>query len=126
MSWVLVVDDEASVTRLIQLRLEAEGYDVDVAPNGAAALVKLAARDYDVLISDLCMPRLNGQELVEAVRKETRNDALRIFVVSSRPEEDYRSWTLDHPGVVFLEKPLSLRALIARLKAGETVEGASS
>ena len=45
MSWVLVVDDEASVTRLIQLRLEAEGYDVDVAPNGSAALEKLGAID---------------------------------------------------------------------------------
>ncbi len=112
MSWILVVDDEAAVTRLVQLRLENEGYDVEVAPNGAAALEKLAAREYDVLITDLCMPRLGGRELVESVRKETRNESLRIFVLSSRPEDEYRRWTADQPGVVFLEKPVSLNRLV--------------
>ena len=116
MSWILVVDDEAAVTRLVQLRLENEGYDVEVAANGAAALEKLAARDYDVLVTDLCMPQLGGQELVEAVRKQTHNEGLRIFVLSSRPEEEYRRWTEEQPGVTFLEKPVSLNRLVALIQ----------
>ena len=103
MSWVLVVDDEPAVTRLVQQRLEAEGYDVEVAPNGADALEKLAARDYDVLITDLCMPRLNGQDLVETVLIEHRQGE--VFEANLGPRIDLSERRISQRGKI--SKPAS-------------------
>jgi len=123
---VLVADDEAAVTRLIQMRLEGEGYEVDVAPNGEVALDELAKHEYDVLVTDVCMPRMNGQQLVETLRRDERHAALRIFVLSSRPEAEFRSWTEQQQGVTFLEKPVSVNALLQRIReAAEPPEPAA-
>ncbi len=115
MRWILVVDDEPHATRLLKLRLESAGYGVDVAPNGESALEKLNARRYDVLITDICMPQMDGRELCEEVRKHSRNDALFILVLTSRPEDEYRAWTRELRGLEFFEKPVSLRRLIERI-----------
>ena len=126
MKRVLVADDEAAVTRLIQMRLEGEGYEVDVAPNGEVALDELAKHEYDVLVTDVCMPRMNGQQLVETLRRDERHAALRIFVLSSRPEAEFRSWTEQQQGVTFLEKPVSVNALLQRIReAAEPPEPAA-
>ncbi len=114
MKWVLVVDDELHATRLIQRRLESAGYRVEIAPDGVAALAKLEARRYHVLITDLCMPRMGGRELCERMRKLSLGEPL-IFVLTSRPEDEARDWTRDFPNLEFMEKPVSLRRLEERI-----------
>ena len=114
MRWILVVDDEPHATRLIQRRMESTGYRVEVAPDGLAALEKLEARRYDVLITDLRMPRLDGRELCERVRKCSLGEPL-IFVLTSSPEDEHREWTREFPNIEFMEKPVSLRRLVDRV-----------
>ena len=126
MKSILVVDDEPHATRLLKLRLEAVGYRVDLASNGEEALEKIGANSYDALLTDICMPRMTGRELCTEVRKQSANDAMVIFVITSRPEDEYRSWTRDLENLEFFEKPVSIRRLIETigrcLDSGDVME----
>jgi DNA-binding response OmpR family regulator len=120
-SAILVVDDEPAVTRVLQLQLEGAGHQVRVAHDGEQALKMLREEPFDLVITDICMPRMDGRQFCEQVRSERPDGEPLIFVVSSRPEDEYRSWTQDLPNIEFLEKPLSLRRLMTRvaLRLGE-------
>jgi CheY-like chemotaxis protein len=115
MNSILVVDDDPVARRLLKLRLELEGYRVEVACDGKEALDRLEAQSFDCVITDICMPRMTGQELCEAVRKKIPDGGPIIFVVSSRPEDDYREWTSELRDVELMEKPVSLQRLSARV-----------
>src|SRR3954469_11863816 len=66
---ILVVDDEPNVLLTMSAILRQEGYDVDEASNGAQALQALAARRYDLVLTDLNMPQVDGMAVLEAVQK---------------------------------------------------------
>ena len=65
---ILLVDDDAATRRFCQLVLVKLGYDVDVAADGAEGWTALSSREYQLLITDNDMPRLNGSELIRKVR----------------------------------------------------------
>jgi DNA-binding response OmpR family regulator len=111
---ILVVDDEPHSTRLLQRKLTEAGYQVEIAPDGRSAFERLALRRFDVLITDLCMPHLSGRELCLRVRERSLTEPL-IFVLTSRPEDENRAWTRAFPNLEFMEKPVSLRRLLARV-----------
>ena len=67
---ILVVDDEEMLRNLLEKILIKEGYDVDTAADGEKALVKLRENKYNLLITDVKMPRLNGFELLKKVKKD--------------------------------------------------------
>lgn len=115
MASVLVVDDEPHVSRLTKSRLEREGHEVSLAYDGEEALERLAARSFDAMITDVQMPRMNGRELCEAVRKCSENEDLFILVVTSSTESELRRWAEGMPNLEFVEKPVSLNRLAARL-----------
>ena len=66
---VLVVDDEAATRAALQGLLESQGYSVDQAANGAAALERLVELPPDVIVTDLDMPVMNGMQLLQALRE---------------------------------------------------------
>lgn len=66
---ILIVDDDPSIRTLLRLVAERRGYSVDVAADGVEALRLLAERRYDLAIIDLMMPRVNGYELVDGIRR---------------------------------------------------------
>jgi DNA-binding response OmpR family regulator len=67
---ILVVDDEETLRNILVKILTKEGYKVDTAENGEEALEKLRQNQYNLLISDIKMPRLNGFELLKIVKKD--------------------------------------------------------
>ena len=128
MSSILVVDDEPHATRVLKLRLEGAGHDVVMAADGEEALEKMSAEKFEVLVTDICMPRMDGRELCEEVRKKSSNDELYIIILTSRPEDEFRAWTRQLENVEFMEKPISLQRLIARIDeqlAGPSTPGDS-
>ncbi len=115
MKRILVVDDEPFVIRVIRQFLERKGYHVDTAPNGEAALEKIRVQHPDVMITDIQMPRMTGEELCKCIVKEMPLRKFLIFVLTSRTEVEHREWTSNINNLQFLEKPVSLRKLLSSL-----------
>ena len=93
---VMVVDDEPTTRRVVRLALENAGYEVATAGDGAEALKILRDRRFDVLVTDLNMPRMDGRELCEAIAAECAGHEPLIFVLTARPGEGHRTWATRH------------------------------
>jgi DNA-binding NtrC family response regulator len=65
MAHLLVVDDEPSISELLEISFRKEGHKVEVASNGQAAKRRLASQVFDIVISDICMPDMDGVELLQ-------------------------------------------------------------
>lgn len=87
---ILVVDDSITVREVERQLLEQRGYEVDVAVDGLEAWNALRAGRYDLLVSDVDMPRMTGIELVRAVRADTRLRDLPVMIVSYKDREEDR------------------------------------
>jgi len=118
MKRILLVDDEAHVLRVMKLSLERNGYDVDTALSGDVALSMLREQDYHALITDSDMPQMSGRHLCETVRSRHGNSIL-IFVIASASSDDAVTepldWIESEVNMEALEKPVSLRWIVARL-----------
>ncbi len=89
-SKVLVVDDSITVREVERQLLVTHGYDVDVAVDGQDGWHALCQGNYDLLITDVDMPRMNGIQLIEAARRDARFEKLPIVVVSYKDREEDR------------------------------------
>jgi two-component system response regulator PilR (NtrC family) len=86
-SRILVVDDEESLREILSIMLHREGYRVDAAVDGAQAMVRLKDHAYDLVISDIKMPRLNGFELLGHIKERTPDTAVIMITAFSSAEE---------------------------------------
>jgi chemosensory pili system protein ChpA (sensor histidine kinase/response regulator) len=86
---VLLVDDSVSVRKVVGGMLARAGFTVHTAVDGADALEQLGGRPFDVVITDLELPRLNGYELIEAMRRRPATRAVPLIVLSSRTGEKH-------------------------------------
>jgi len=112
---ILLVDDEPTVLRVLRLQLQRAGYEVDTAPNGEVALEKIRVAAPDVLITDIEMPKMTGEELCQAIHAEFPDRRFPIFVATSLTGMRHREWTRGFVLLDFLEKPLSARKLLVTL-----------
>lgn len=113
MKRVLIVDDHAPVIRVLRLGLEEAGFEVDAASNGSECLVKLCNGAPDFLVTDIDMPRMTGKELCLAIEEQFPGRTFPIVVLTSRTELEHRNWTRDIDNLEFMEKPVSVRRLVA-------------
>ena len=114
---ILITDDEPMVLRVLRLQLENAGYTVETAPNGKVALERIMANAPDALVTDIEMPQMSGEELCKQLQEHMSERVFPIFVVTSLTALRHRNWSKNIDNVHFLEKPLSAKKLIARLKA---------
>lgn len=124
MKRVMIVDDHAPVLRVLRLGIEEAGFEVDTATNGSECLVKLCNAVPDFLITDIDMPRMSGKELCLAIEEQFPERTFPIVVLTSRTELEHRDWTRDIDNLEFMEKPVSVRRLVAFIRRclnGETV-----
>jgi len=105
---ILVVDDEPAIAQLVADVLETEGYEVETAANGLVALEKLEARDYDLILSDLRMPHLDGIGLYREIERRWPTRLARmLFFSGSTTMPEYESF-LAETAVPILLKPFAL------------------
>ena len=114
MSRVLVVDDEAGLRKVVRDALEQAGHEVETASNGEEALALCAERDFDLIITDLAMPRGDGLHLVREVRKTS---LVPILVLTVRGEEREKVKLLDAGADDYMTKPFGVAELLARARA---------
>jgi len=109
---ILVVDDDPLVTQLIVDTLTGDGYGVDSAPNGVEALEKIQHQRYDLILSDLHMPQLNGVGLYLALTQQSDRLSERIiFLTGSTGSSELHSF-LKETGLPVLHKPFALVELL--------------
>jgi DNA-binding response OmpR family regulator len=115
MKRILIVDDEPHVIRILKLSLSKAGYDVADAANGLQAIDSISQTPPDVLITDIDMPLMNGKELCMHIEKTLPERDFIIYVLTSRADNEHRIWTSTIANLEFLEKPVSIRKLVADL-----------
>ena len=110
--WVLVVDDENIIAQLIADVLGGEGFEVDTAPHGLAALDRLANRTYDAILSDLRMPELDGLGLFREIEQRYPELLRRfVFITGTSEHTDYQGF-IDDVKVPVLTKPFDMMNLL--------------
>lgn len=84
---ILVVDDEPNIVRLIQVNLERQGYQVEIANNGQQALDKIRASRPDLLVSDVMMPEMDGFELLSNIRRDAALETLPVIMLTAKAQD---------------------------------------
>ncbi|MGE4279408.1 MAG: response regulator [Magnetospirillum sp.] len=111
---ILVVDDEPQIRKFLRISLGANGYDVLEAETGAAGIEAARAQAPDLLVLDLGLPDLDGQEVVSAVREFS---AMPIIILSVRADEFDKVEALDRGANDYVVKPFGIAELMARVRA---------
>jgi two-component system, OmpR family, KDP operon response regulator KdpE len=111
---ILIVDDEAQITRVLRAAFAAQGYDVRIANDPEEALRLFEDWAPDLIITDLMMPGLSGIEVCKAVRQVASTP---IIVLSVRDQERSKIEALDAGADDFVTKPFSTQELLARVRA---------
>jgi two-component system KDP operon response regulator KdpE len=111
---ILVVDDEAQITRVLKTTLSAQGYAIRTAADGMQALLEMKTWAPDLIITDLRMPNMDGLELCRQVRSQSR---IPIIVLSVKGEETIKVEALDAGADDYVTKPFSVKELLARVRA---------
>ena len=106
---ILVADDDALIRKYIEITLSASGHEVSVAVDGLDAREQLETETFDLLITDLMMPRLSGEELIAGAVED--HPDLAILVVSAKASYDPPAREEGLPGIGFLQKPVRATAL---------------
>jgi two-component system, OmpR family, response regulator MprA len=112
---ILVVDDDRAVRESLRRSLAFNGYDVDLAIDGAHALERVAAARPDALVLDVMMPKVGGLETCRRLR--AAGDDVAILVLTARDSVADRVAGLDAGADDYLVKPFALEELLARLRA---------
>ncbi len=112
---ILVVDDDPPILRMLARTLDAEGYAVTTAADGAAALVAIEHSAPDLVVLDVAMPGLDGLAVCRRIR--AKGLSVPILLLTARAEVEARVAGLDAGADDYLAKPFAAEELLARLRA---------
>lgn len=112
---VLVVEDEISIQRILQYDLMQSGFSVDLASDGEEGLQKALADEYDVMLLDVMLPKLDGFSVCKELRN--RGNSTYIVILSARDDELDRVLGLDVGADDYMTKPFSSREVVSKVKA---------
>jgi two-component system, OmpR family, response regulator len=111
---ILIVEDEPDLRSALARALRDEGYAVDAADNGEDGLYSAESTDYDAIVLDIMMPRLDGWEVLKRLRKTKKTP---VLLLTARDQSRDRVKGLDTGADDYLVKPFDLPELLARLRA---------
>lgn len=112
---ILLVEDELGIAKFINQGLREAGYAVDLALDGEQGKEHINSIEYDIIILDIMLPKLNGLKLLEAIR--TQKILTPVLLLSARDSIEERVQGLDRGADDYLVKPFAFSELLARLRA---------
>jgi len=112
---ILVVEDEKKLAELIASALRAERYAVDTAHDGHTAWEMIETYDYDLIVLDLMLPGLDGEEILRRTRR--RNDHVPILILTARDATEEKVRNFEAGADDYLTKPFAFAELLVRVKA---------
>jgi len=114
---VLVVEDEPNIVESLSFLMKREGFDVQVAGDGTAALRLVERERPDLVVLDVMLPRRDGYDVCKAIRADRRLDGVRILMLSAKGRELDRRKGIALGADDYVTKPFSTRELIERVRA---------
>ena len=111
---ILVIDDEPQIRKFLRISLNAYGYEVIEAVRGADGIAKCATASPDLVILDLGLPDLDGQQVITSIREWSK---IPIIVLSVRAGEAEKVAALDRGADDYVTKPFGIHELLARVRA---------
>lgn len=114
---ILVADDELDVVNLVSQSLASAGYDVTKAGDGQDALEKARRLEPALIVLDLMMPKMNGTEVLRALKSDPRTSPIAIIMLTARKDEVDRIVSLELGADDYVTKPFSPRELTLRVKS---------
>lgn len=111
---ILVVDDEPEVGEAIADLLRAAGYEVEVSTDSLAAIGRIMAVSYDLIVSDIMMPGLTGLELLSMIK--SHRPSPEVILVTGYSTRERAMEALEHGAFAFIEKPVDAEGLLERVK----------
>ena len=114
---ILVVDDEPQNIRLLQIRLQADGYTVLSASSGQEALELVQAEVPDLILLDIMMPGMNGFEVCQQIRAEEATQFIPVVMVTALSEKEDRIRAIEAGGDDFISKPFDSYEVLARVRS---------
>lgn len=114
MSKILVVDDEQGIRDVLREYLELEGYEVGEAVDGMDAIKQAKSDDYDLIVMDVMMPKLDGYSSVKEIKKDKD---IPVIMLSARSEEYDKLFGFEIGVDDYVTKPFSPKEVVARIGA---------
>ncbi|HEX3023016.1 MAG TPA: response regulator transcription factor [Lachnospiraceae bacterium] len=113
MTQLLVVEDDNDIAKMLKELLRMAGYSVDNAYSGTEALLCLERKPYDLMLLDLMLPGLSGEEVLEQVRKDRQ---LPIIAVSAKDDKNSKITMLKNGADDYITKPFDMEELLVRIE----------
>ncbi|UJL47016.1 response regulator transcription factor [Virgibacillus sp. NKC19-16] len=111
---ILIVEDERKLSRVLQLELDYENYNTEIADNGNDALRLMKESDWDLVLLDIMLPGLSGLEVLRRIRRT--DDSTPIILLTARDEIHDKVSGLDLGANDYITKPFQIEELLARIR----------
>ena len=111
---ILIVDDEPSIVKGLSFSLKQDGYDIDAAYDGEEAIEKFNGKEYDLIILDVMLPKIDGLEVLQRIREKSK---VPVIMLTAKGEDMDKILGLDYGADDYMTKPFNILELKARIKA---------
>lgn len=108
---VLLVDDQPHLIRILKRSLEKSGYYTEMASNGLVAMERLRDTEFDIVVTDYQMPKMDGITLCESIESELTDRVIHKVLVTAVADTAICDWAEKLPNTSYLEKPVSMKML---------------
>jgi len=116
MTKILVVDDENQMVLMVQMRLEAAGYEVITAYDGEEGLEKAKNENPDVIILDIMMPKMDGYQVCSHLKSDEQYQQIPIIILSAKTQKSDIEKSLEAGADAHVTKPFDPPVLLAKIK----------
>jgi len=113
---ILAVDDEVDFLKILKLNLEADGYEVITAFDGEEALKKIKSDNPDVVILDIVLPKLNGEEVCRCIRKDPVSNKIPVIMLTGKDADVERIVSMVIGADIYITKPVDFEDLNSAIK----------
>lgn len=113
---ILIADDEPNIVISLEFLMKREGFDVQVAMDGEAALQAIAAQLPDLILLDVMLPKLNGFEVCQQIRAHPQWQSLKVLMLTAKGRDTEVSKGLALGANAYMTKPFSTRDLVEQVR----------
>ena len=111
---ILIIEDDAAIQKILTEPLTAEGYEVAAASDGAEGIMKFQKHEYDLILLDLMLPKIDGYTVCEMIRRESQ---IPIIILTALDSEDAQIKGFDKLADDYITKPFSIKLVLKRVEA---------